>query len=68
MVDDQVVRDADHPGEEPSVVPVFAAAKRLDHFDECFLEQIFRKLLVFDGQQDICIDLAAVPVDKGLDG
>ena len=63
VVYDQVVGNADHPRKEPAVIPVFPAAERLDHLNECFLKQILSQRLILDGKQNIGIHLAAVPVD-----
>jgi hypothetical protein len=63
MVDDQVVRNAYDPGQKSAIIPVFSAPQRLDNFDKCFLKKIFSQLLIFNGQQNVGIHLAPVPVN-----
>lgn len=66
MIDNQVMRDTDHPRQKSAIVTVPSISQGLDHFYKSLLEQILRKGLIFDSQENIGVNLCPVSVYQRL--
>lgn len=66
MIDNQVMRDADHPREEYALLHIPALAKRLDHFDEGLLEYILRQFAILNVEHYVSENFALMTLEEGL--
>jgi hypothetical protein len=61
MINDQVMRNAYHPGKEFAVIPVPSFMQGTYYLDKGILKDIFRQVFILDQEQYIRIYLFSVP-------